>query len=356
MRKKTKKIHVNPQVLKTLRENSGYSIKDVAKKLKVSEEKIKKVEREEDDFTLNQIKKLADIYKVPLAAFFSEEVPHLPSLPDYRVNREKKVPPSVNLAIRRAKYLSDMIYGISGRKTTLPKFPRDLSAKELADKLRKYLNSEAPRRVAPTKILDYYKKIVEEKLNVIVIEYPLKADDVRGFVIKDKLSVIVLNESDEATVKLFSLFHELGHLLRDEMGICSITMEEEKDVERYCNRFAAEFLMPEDEFREMISRYGKDYESLRKLQRIFGVSIHAMMIRLLNLGLISREEYEAFKRNVPEYKKSGGVKNWESTFRNRAGHLAIEEVSKAHKRGDLSFYEAMRILGVKLKYAEKLIG
>ena len=356
MPERSKKIHLKPEVLKTLRENAGYDIKTLAKKSGISEEKIERVERGEDDFTIKQIKKLAKIYRVPLAAFFSDKVPHLPSLPDYRVNREKNISPTVNLAIRRAKYLSDMVHEISGKRTTIPDFPKNLSPKELADRLRDYLKPEAPIRVPPSKILDYYKKLIEGRLNILVIEYPLKADDVRAFVIKDHISVIVLNESDEATVKLFSLFHELGHLLRDETGLCSITMEEDEDVERYCNRFAAEFLMPEDEFRKWIQEYGKDDNSLRKLQRVFGVSIHAMKIRMLNLGLISRKEYEEFKKKFKEFEKpTGGHKNWEKTFKNRAGNLAIEEVKKAYKRGDLSLHESREILDMKMKYIEKVL-
>ena len=356
MTNKTKKIHVKPEVLKTLRENAGYDIDELAKKLDVKPEKISKVEQGEDDFTIKQIKKLSDIYKVPLAAFFSDEIPHLPSLPDYRVNRDKKIPPYVNMAIRRAKYLSETIKDISGKRTIIPQFPKDMTPKELANALRNFLNPNPPERVYPGKILDYYKKLLEEKMNLIVIEYPLKAEDVRAFVIKDDLSVIVLNESDEVPVKLFSLFHELGHLLRGEVGLCSITMEENMDIERYCNRFAAEFLMPEEKFINMVRKYGKSPEQLRKLQRIFGVSIHAMMIRLLNLGLISQEEYDNFKKSFKKKEEKGGPKNWEAVYKKRAGYLVIEEVSKAHKRGDISFYEAMQILDVKTKYAEKLIG
>ena len=318
-------------------------------------EKIERVERGEDYFTLRQIKRLSGIYRVPLAAFFSDSVPHIPSLPDYRVNREKRIPPTVNLAIRWARYLSGMVHEVSGESTTLPDVPKDLMPGELAEAVRRYLSPEPPKG-APSRILDYYKRLVEGGFNIIVIEYPLRADDVRGFNIRGDLSVIVLNESDEAPVKLFSLFHEIGHLLRGESGICSITMEEQADIENYCNRFAAEFLLPEDAIREYAVRYGTDYEALRKIQRRFGVSMHAIMIRLLNLGLISQKKYEEFRGEFKEEVRRAHRRNWEATYKNRAGYLALEEVSRAYRRGDISFYESMRILNLKAKYAEKLIG
>ena len=62
----------------------------------------------------------------------------------------------------------------------------------------------------------------------MVVEYPLKAEDVRAFSLRSGLSVIVLNESDEPQVKLFSLFHEIAHLLKHGSGICSIDVSEER--------------------------------------------------------------------------------------------------------------------------------
>jgi len=84
------KIDLNPEVLKTLRENSGYTVEELARKLDVRGEKIERVERGEDYFALRQIKRLSGIYRVPLAAFFSDSVPHIPSLPDYRVTGRRE--------------------------------------------------------------------------------------------------------------------------------------------------------------------------------------------------------------------------------------------------------------------------
>jgi transcriptional regulator with XRE-family HTH domain len=131
--RKSVKIKASPHLLKKLRENSGYTEEELANKLGVTAEKIVKVEKGEDSFTLTQVKKLADIYKVPLAAFFSKEVPDVPSLPDYRINREKKLNPEVFVAIRRAKYLSEEVRELSGKKSEIPSFP-DSSPEEVVDR------------------------------------------------------------------------------------------------------------------------------------------------------------------------------------------------------------------------------
>jgi len=73
-----KKVRTSPSVLRALRENSGYTQEDVAKKLKIPLERVIAIENGEDSFTLSQIKRLANLYKYPLAAFFSDYVEPLP--------------------------------------------------------------------------------------------------------------------------------------------------------------------------------------------------------------------------------------------------------------------------------------
>lgn len=59
--RKSVKIKASSHLLKKLRENSGYTEEELANKFGVTAEKIVKVEEGEDNFTLTQIKKLADI-------------------------------------------------------------------------------------------------------------------------------------------------------------------------------------------------------------------------------------------------------------------------------------------------------
>ena len=72
---KSPEIKVNADVLKTLRESSGYTVEEIAKKIKTTVTKVKEVEEGLALFTLTQIKKLADIYHLSLAAFFTDTLP-----------------------------------------------------------------------------------------------------------------------------------------------------------------------------------------------------------------------------------------------------------------------------------------
>src|SRR4030042_1096587 len=89
---KSPEIKVNPAVLKTLRESSGYTVEEIAKKIKTTVTKVQETEKEKGiaSFTLTQIKKLADIYHRSLASFFTDTIPVMPALTDYRINSESR--------------------------------------------------------------------------------------------------------------------------------------------------------------------------------------------------------------------------------------------------------------------------
>ncbi|MEM3334267.1 MAG: XRE family transcriptional regulator [Thermoplasmata archaeon] len=351
---------MNPKVLKVLRESSGYTKDEIAEKLKTSVNKITLVEEGKASFTLIQIKKLAEIYKRPLAAFFSSSIPELPKAPDYRINREKRLTSNVYLAQRRAQYLSEKIKELSGKRTQIPPFSQELKADDLAKEFRKTLNIELIKNRKSDEILTHYKKVLEDALTILIIEYPFKADDVRAFSIYSELSCVVLNEEDKPSIKLFSLFHEICHLIRRTGGICSIDLEQiSQDEEYFCNSFAAEFLVPSEDLRTEVDKYELlDEKAINQLTVLYGVSKQVMMIRLLENKYIEKGRYEEFKAKMEESVKKMekfGRKNWDKVFLNRIGNLSLHEIRNAYQKQIITFYEASSILGLKTKYAEKFI-
>jgi len=72
---------------------------------------------------------------------------------------------------------------------------------------------------------------------------------------------------------------------------------------------------------------------------------------------LSTEKYYSLKAQLEEreIKQQFGRRNWEEVFKNRVGNLTIKEVKKRLQENKLSFYEALNILDVKTKYAEKFL-
>jgi Zn-dependent peptidase ImmA (M78 family)/DNA-binding XRE family transcriptional regulator len=99
--------------------------------------------------------------------------------------------------------------------------------------------------------------------------------------------VILLNEALAADRLRLTLAHELGHL-------CLHTMDPTEDMEGEANRFAAEFLMPEEAIRHQLRR--PEIGTLLDLKREWGVSMQALYERAYRLGLVTGEERQRFYR------------------------------------------------------------
>ena len=131
-------------------------------------------------------------------------------------------------------------------------------------------------------------------------------EDARAFSLLDsELPVIVINTKDSLNARIFSLFHELGHILLNREGICDPGSYPESpmktgSVEIFCNRFAGAVLVP---INQLLSRsqvrYMKDSGErewqdriLRNLSNEFKVSQEVVLRRLLLADLTSKEFYE----------------------------------------------------------------
>jgi Zn-dependent peptidase ImmA (M78 family) len=356
---KSPEIKVNPDVLKTLRESSGYTVEEIAKKIKTTVTKVQEAEKGVTSFTLTQTKKLSDIYHRSLAAFFTDTLPAMPVLTDYRINREKRLTPQVYIAERRAYYIANKLAELTDKRSQIPDFPETLNPDKLAREFRKYLKVNLLKSKKPEELLTYYKQALEDKFLVLIIELPLKAEDVRGFSVSADISIVVLNEEDNPSIKLFSLFHEVYHLLKRTSSICSIEIEQKDgDIEASCNLFSAEFLVPLDDLKEECNGFSQfDESTISELSDIYGVSKQVIMLRLLWLGYMPKERYEQFKREGEKKLKGKkfGRRDWDKVFQNRVGNLVIRETSNAYRSGKISYSEVMDILSLKAKYTEKFV-
>lgn len=165
---------------------------------------------------------------------------------------------------------------------------------------------------------------------------------------KDSLSGLFINHPDLGPVLLvnfsqvtwrraFTLAHEFGHiwLHRHEHAIASrIFATDERDtrvIEKQANTFAAEFLMPKRAILRALERFNihtpPDPGEVVHLQRSFGVSYKAMLVRLQVLRFISPDQFEGLDEKSPV------------SLASRLGyHIHPSEVGETH---DHPFYEKL---------------
>lgn len=179
----------------------------------------------------------------------------------------------------------------------------------------------------------------------------LDIGEFRGFTIaEDGYPLVFVNTRDAKSAQLFSLAHELGHVVRGEPGISDHS--ERQELERWCNRFAAEFLAPPKAVRAVYKESGEDLlATVSKVAKRFGLSREAMLWRLVELGLVTQPEADevagAVVASPPAKKKNDGGPPRHTLVRSRVGGLFYDTVIRAAMNGQIPEFEAARYLGAK---------
>lgn len=193
----------------------------------------------------------------------------------------------------------------------------------------------------------------------------------RGFSVSDfPLPVIVVNTKDTPRGRVFSLLHELTHILLRAGGLCDFDEDaprppEEARYEIFCNHVAGAALVPEESLRleqevaEHTSGPYWDENDIRRLARRYGVSKEVVLRRLLILGRTAtffyeekRAEYQ--KEYVRRQAEQQGfampdVKAVASLGRYYTGLVLTGYYNEAITRNDVS-----ELLGVRLKHMSKI--
>ena len=120
-----------------------------------------------------------------------------------------------------------------------------------------------------------------------------KFDGMATFV-NNKFPVIIINGNFSVERKRFTLLHELGHLLLD-LPKCEI-----KEEENLCNKFASEFLFPKE---IVIKEFGGKREQINlteliSIQKKYGLSIPAIIYRLVDAGILSKLRHINFYKRI----------------------------------------------------------
>ena len=129
-----------------------------------------------------------------------------------------------------------------------------------------------------------------EDLGIIVLLQAIGVDNCRGFSLPDsRAPLILVNKSyDLASLRTYTLLHELAHLASGDARICHTS---DSRAERWCDEFAAAFLLPEQHLRSYLEFKKCDFvksnnlDLVRLISERYKASWHAVAIRLKELGL-----------------------------------------------------------------------
>jgi Zn-dependent peptidase ImmA (M78 family) len=367
---------INPVILQWARATAGFSVEEVVQKLKrkkITVDTITAWENGEAFPDYIQLERLAyEIYKRPLAIFFfpqppAEETPQqaFRTLPESEIQR---LSPRLRFLLRRAKAmqinLEELYAGVNPAERQLVRdlqFSIDAPVAELARVVRQFLGIELSEQLqwrSSEAALKAWRNALEN-CGIFVFKDAFKEETISGFCLHDsRFPLIYVNNSKAYTHQIFTLFHELAHLLSGTGGID--TPDEtyiraldgrNKQIEILRNRFAAAFLVPDADFDQRIAQMPINEDSIRALADQYSVSREVILRRLRDKQLVSSQYYEQM---VAQWRSSGKGKRSKGgdPYRTKGAYLGeryLELVFSRLYQNKISVDQLADYLGVKAK-------
>lgn len=367
------KLPINPDVLKWARTSLRLSLEEVAQRLgaKFEVEVLQAWENEEGSPTYPQLEKLAhEIYKRPVAVFFFPSVPEeetpnteFRTLPDTVVDR---LSPKIVKLYRKAKlfqlFLEELYEGeMPVEKSLLGAFELNEESQfaSITKAIRKALGvsieGQSKWRSAETAFKEWRDAL--EANGVFVFKDGFRNDDYSGFCLyHQKYPIIFVNNSMPNSRQVFTLFHELGHLLYRSGGIDFRSREVVRSFQGYylnvevgCNRFANEFLVPKEAFDSFEAKISEAH--FENLADYFSVSREVILRKYLDRGLVDADYYEKMASEwVEQAKEKGGPGgNYYYNQRTYLGERYINLVYGRYYQNRISVDTVAEYLNIKVK-------
>ena len=365
------RVAVDPGLLRWSRERAGVGLDELAARFK----KLPEWEAGEVQPTLKQAEAFARAVHVPVGYLFLAEPPEerVP-IPDYRTVAGQPVArPSPNLL--------DTIYACQERQAWYRDFLRSTRQSEpgfvgsatvemppetAAARMREALGFDpAARRACPTwtDALRLFIRCADDPGVLVMVSGVVMSNnyrrldpaEFRGFALCDPLAPLVfVNGADTKAAQMFTLAHELAHLW---LGASALSNSEAapgpgfRREEIWCNAVAAELLVALADLRAELRDHEALPDALSRLARVFKVSTLVVLRRLLDVGLLDRDDFDtawsgelAHLRTLAQ--RGGGGGDFYRTTLSRVSRRFARAVVGSTLEGQTLYRDAFRMLGV----------
>jgi len=338
----------------------GYSLKQVEQETGIGQSSLSDFEHSKREPKFSQLSSLADVFRKPIEFFLTEKLPTEDIMlwrdPPPHDQEAKKTEAEFRQLCQHYHKLEVLLEEV--RRVQLPnsevKRAEDFDyrqAERLAEKTqRDFLLGDIPSTSL--------RQTLEEKFYVKIFHL-----NFRGSAISIKSPefnyAILLNKNDKLWRRNFDLAHELFHLLTwDLFRQDGAAKNQHSDIEeKFANAFASKLLLPTDSVRYKIEERGQEgkvsFEALDEVAREFGVSLEALLWRMLYL----------YNKQVPEIEKD--IERAGKLKENRPSRKSDEPdklperyctlAIRALNEGKLSMMQFAKYMGLSYKKAQKYL-
>jgi Zn-dependent peptidase ImmA (M78 family)/transcriptional regulator with XRE-family HTH domain len=363
------RVEIKPELLRWARERSGVDPAALAHRFP----QLDTWERRQSSPTLKQLESFAKATHTPVGYLFLQEPPieRVP-IPDFRtVGNERIGRPSPDLL--------DTVYICQQRQEWYRDFARSEGQEPVpfvgsahlnnfvettAATIRRALGFDVEERRRMPTWTDALRCFIEQAdaLGVLVMvngvvgssnRRKLNPQEFRGFALADNFAPLVfINGADTKAAQMFTLAHELAHIW---LGLSAVSDAQasqvpEHEVERWCNRVAAELLVPLASLRSEYGPRNPLGEEINRLARRFKVSTLVVLRRIHDAGGLTQDQFwHAYRKELERLRAmpAGGGGDFYLTLGARAGKRFVRALVVSTLEGRSSFTEAFRLLGFK---------
>jgi Zn-dependent peptidase ImmA (M78 family)/DNA-binding XRE family transcriptional regulator len=372
---------INPQLLVWARKSAGLTLEEAAKRAGVSGDRLLSWEEGQKRPTINQLRKLGQAYKRPIAVFYLPQPPlDFQPLRDYRhlaaIPHEPESP-ELLLEVRRAwsrREIAIELYQGLGEKP--PRWPISASTADdpehVARKIRTQLDISVDVQRgfgSEYNALKWWRSALEQHGILVFQAVGVEVSEMRGFSLTERpLPVIVVNIRDSPLARVFSVLHELVHVALRQGGICDLDDDQqrsprEQEVEVFCNKVAGAVLVPREElFSEALVReHGPQATTwsdneIAFLARRFWVSHEVILRRLLICDLTTKAFYQEKRSELAARRKprGEGFPPPAQMAISTTGHTFIRLVLDNYYRENITSSQVADFLNVNLKHLREI--
>lgn len=365
-------IPINPSMLVWARETGGFTLEDLTKTFP----KLPDWEAGSSYPTYGRLEELAKKYHRPIALFFFPAPPKEDSIEkSLRAVSEEEVfnlSPRMRFLFRRAKALQDKLHELlaseidsQSKKLTWLNESQSKSLKQLTEHVRKTLGISIQEQTSwknsDLAFKEWRSALAEN--GVYVFKEAFKSDNISGFCIYDNVfPIIFINNSHSKNRQVFTLFHELAHLIYkdsflDVYGENTYALEslDPSHIEVKCNAFAGQFLLPDEAFSQYLTPQHTSENAIEKLAQLFSVSRETVLRKFLDRALIDKTYYfqltnkwlDTFKKKKEEKESSGG--DFYNSHMSYLGDAYLSLVFKKYYQGTFSQEKAAQLLNAPIR-------
>lgn len=358
------RIHINPEILKGAIVRAGKTVDDCIKRDTALADWLegKKIP------TFKQLESFSNKYHIPFGYLFLDKLPvEEPPIPVFRKGKEANkfnlnVYDTVLLIQKRQDWLSEYLEANEFEPLFYVGAYKGKSVDEIVKALYDLLKikkdwardcanhqsalNTVTERVEEIGIMVSFNSIVGNNSN-----RKIEVEECRGFALVNNYApFIFINSGDSKAAQLFTLIHEMAHILIGFSAGYGIenTWKAKNFDEQLCDKVAAEFLVP-------FELLQKDWETkpllFADIAKVYKVSTLVVARRALECGLITKNEflrfYRSYKANIHLKTKLPSGGDFYRTAIKRISRTFAIHITNAIKSNQLLYRDAYLLTGLQ---------